>query len=61
MPSDACKLHKIPVEGGDPIFVGGIPQHTRLWALSADDTRLAIEMGQPRGEIWVVQGLSSRH
>jgi hypothetical protein len=59
-PPNPCKLYKVPVEGGDPIFVGAIPQHERVWALSPDDSRLAFETGEFRGEIWILQGLSRR-
>jgi len=59
-PSNPCKLYKVPVEGGDPIFVGAIPQHERVWALSPDDNRLAFETGEFRGEIWILQGLGRR-
>ena len=59
-PSNPCKLYKVPVEGGDPIFVGAIPQHQRVWALSPDDNRLAFETGEFRGETWILQGLDRR-
>lgn len=54
-----CKLHKVPVDGGEPIFVGNIPQYGGKWTLSPDDRRLAITTGENRGEIWIMRGLSA--
>jgi len=53
LPPNPCKLYRVPVEGGDPIFVGAIPQNGGPWALSPDDSRLAFQTGKTRGEIWV--------
>jgi len=55
-----CKLYKVPLEGGDPIFVGAIPKPGLPWALSPDDSRLAFSTGEDRGEIWILQGLDRR-
>jgi len=50
----------VPLEGGDPIFVGAIPKPGLPWALSPDDSRLAFSTGEDRGEIWILQGLDRR-
>jgi len=55
-----CELYKVPVDGGDPIFVGAIPKPSLPWALSPDDNRLAFSLGEYRGEIWIMEGLDRR-
>jgi hypothetical protein len=59
-PSNPCKLYKVPVDGGEPIFLGATPPQRGPWALSPDGSRLAFEMGEDRGEIWILQGLEGR-
>jgi len=59
-PPNPCKLYKVPVEGGDPTYVGAIPEHRYQWDLSPDDNRLAFSTGETRGEIWILQGLERR-
>jgi Tol biopolymer transport system component len=56
-PPNPCKLYKVPVQGGDPIYLGAIPEHRYQWDLSPDDNRLAFSTGDTRGEIWILQGL----
>jgi Tol biopolymer transport system component len=58
IPPKPCRLHKIPVDGGEPIFVGDLPEYIGRWTLSPDGKRLALEMGETRGEIWMLQGIS---
>jgi Tol biopolymer transport system component len=62
LPPDPCRLYKVPVEGGRPIFVGAIPEANNFsaWALSPDGSRLAYTTGEDRGEIWILQGLEGR-
>jgi dipeptidyl aminopeptidase/acylaminoacyl peptidase len=60
VPTNPCKLYKVPVEGGEPIFVGATPKQLGQWALSPDGSRLAFETGEDRGEIWILQGLDGR-
>ena len=48
-PPKLCKLYKVPVDGGDPIFVGAIPGPGSPWALSPDDNRLGFSMGEYAG------------
>jgi hypothetical protein len=59
IPTDPCKVYKVPVDGGDPTYVGAIPEHGigNPWALSPDDSRLVFQTGEDRGEIWILQGL----
>ena len=59
-PSGLCRLYKVPVEGGEPIFVGAIPKPGTPWVLRPDDSRLALHLGEYRGEIWVLEGLAGR-
>jgi len=51
-----CKVYKIPVTGGEPVYIGALPAH-RTWALHPDGTRLALEFGQNRSEIWIMEDL----
>jgi Tol biopolymer transport system component len=51
-----CQVYKIPVTGGEPVPVGAV--HTNLtWALHPDGTRLALEYGQNRSEVWIMEDL----
>jgi Tol biopolymer transport system component len=58
----ACSVFKVPVDGGDPTYLGAIPPQRppSTWALSPDDSHLAFQTGQDRGEIWILQGLEGR-
>lgn len=60
VPSNPCMLYKVPVEGGEPIFIGATPKQLGPWALSPDGSRLAFETGEENGEIWILQGLEGR-
>jgi len=51
-----CKVYKIPVAGGEPVYIGALPAH-RTWALHPDGTRLALEYGENRSEIWIMEDL----
>jgi hypothetical protein len=51
-----CQVYKIPVAGGEPVYIGTVPQH-RTWALHPDGTRLALEYGENRSEIWIMEDL----
>jgi hypothetical protein len=59
-PLNPCTVYKVPVDGGDPVYLGAIPEHGYTWALSPDDRRLAFPMGDKRGEIWILQGVNGR-
>lgn len=52
---EPCHVHLVPVDGGSPVEIGVLPEHSH-WALSPDGTRLAMVAGEPRGEIWVLEG-----
>jgi hypothetical protein len=51
-----CRVHKIPADGGDPVLVGALPTHLG-WALHPDGTRLALDFGENRSEIWIMEDL----
>ena len=51
-----CQVHKIPVTGGEPVYVGALPEH-RIWALNPNGTHLALEYGENRSEIWIMEDL----
>ena len=51
-----CQVYKIPVTGGEPVYVGALPHH-RAWALHPDGTHLALEYGENRSEIWIMEDL----
>lgn len=60
VPFDRCGIYKVPVDGGNPIYLGAITEDHGPWALSPDDSRLAFSTGETRGEIWILQGLDPR-
>jgi len=62
LPPNPCKVYKVPLDGGDPTYLGAIPPHRppSPWALSPDDSRLVFQTGENRGEIWILQGLEGR-
>jgi Tol biopolymer transport system component len=51
-----CQVYKIPVTGGEPVYVGALPEH-RTWALHPDGTHLALQYGENRSEIWIMEDL----
>lgn len=61
-PPNPCKIYKVPLEGGDPIYVGAMPQTSAPspWALSPDNSRLVFRTGEGRGELWILEGLERR-
>jgi dipeptidyl aminopeptidase/acylaminoacyl peptidase len=61
IPEHPCRLFKIPIDGGEPEFVGSLPEFSGEWALSPDGRRLAIGSGDNRGEIWMLHGVSGTY
>jgi hypothetical protein len=51
-----CKVYKVPASGGEPVLIGTLPRHD-AWALHPDGTRLALEYGESRSEIWIMEDL----
>jgi Tol biopolymer transport system component len=60
IPENPCRLFKVPLDGGEPQFVGNLPRFNAPWALSPDGRRLALASGDNRGEIWMLHGVSER-
>jgi hypothetical protein len=51
-----CQVYKISVTGGEPVYVGALPEH-RAWALHPDGTHLALVYGENRSELWIMEDL----